>query len=215
MSDQPNPPGHDPRQDPAGRPPGEPPPWAAQPPYGAVGQPPFGQPGSHPYGGPGQYGGPYIPPIPKQGGALKWVLLGVGLVLLLTCGGCVAVIAVLATGTGSVVERQADDYDGPGSAGDPLTVGEGEAFDIGGLDFADGWSVTRSRGDAGIDGLRVTNNRSQFASVDLDLSFSRAGRPVGEIVCTATAAAGESADLLCYSAEKVRKFDEIAVEEAF
>ncbi|MGI8646315.1 MAG: hypothetical protein ACR2JD_08355, partial [Nocardioides sp.] len=107
MSD-PNPPADPAPGDEPSTPPPSPPPYgqaygdgvppdAAQPPYGAVpaGAPP-GPPGSHPYGGPGQYGGPYIAPIPKQGGALKWVLLGVGLMLLLTCGGCFAVVAVLA-----------------------------------------------------------------------------------------------------------------------
>lgn len=141
------------------------------------------------------------------------MLLGVGLVLLLTCGGCVAVVALVATGTRSAVERRADEYDGPGSAGEPLVVDEGEAFDIGGLEFADGWSVMRSRGD--IDGLRVTDNRSVVVSVGLDLSFVRTGRPVGEMTCTATVVPEGSTDLLCFATAKVRRFDEIAVEESF
>jgi hypothetical protein len=211
MSD-PNQPGPQPGgSDPAPEPPSQqaaqppqPPPY--QPPYGQTGaQPPYGQPAGQP-----PYGAPYRPP-PQRGGKTSTWLVVIGVVLLLVCGGCFAVGAVVVN-TGRELARELEDLDAPGR---PTTVEEGASFELGGLVFQAGWSLEVDGPAATIEGLAVSNEGDEDeVVVSVVFEFHRQGRLLGSISCTGLLVdAGDSSDLDCLTtARRVQRHDRITVQ---
>ena len=73
----------------------------------------------------------------------------------------------------------------PGASNNPLTVHEGEPFEVAGFNYSGGWSVERERGGvATIEGLEVTNNRGAPGSAALEVAFWRGSEPLAVVGCT-------------------------------
>ncbi len=216
MSDATNPPPDPSPGDGAGAPP--PPSAPPPPPYGQAGaawpysQPAPGQPGAPPpgYGGPGQYG-PYIPPVPKQGGTTKIVLIVLLVVLFVTCGGCLAVGGLMVS-AGRDVVREIENYDPPTTA--QTTVEPGDAFQVGDLSFAEGWTVVSDGPSVRVDGLVATSSSSDALGIAVNLTFYRGDRELGTATCAGPiGAVGEEVTLECLVTDKkVRRADRVVVD---
>jgi hypothetical protein len=193
---------------------GQTPPSAAGLPYGA-GQPPpvqAGPPGSHPYGGPGGYGGPYIPPLPQKSNAGKVVALVVGVILLLTCGGC-AVFGMALYNAGQDVLDEIETYEPP-TVEETVSVAPGDGFLIGNVQVESGWSVEMLGGVPVVEGMRGTAvGAVDFNAVALDLTFYRGDRIVAEGSCGGTVDESDVVELACSVTDrKARKADRVEIE---
>jgi hypothetical protein len=153
-------------------------PGYAQPGYA---QPGYAQPG---YAQPG-YGQPAyaVQPV-KQSHTARNILIVFAVLFLLFVGGCVAVVAIV----GNEVNDAVND-DTPGGPNNPLTITEGQAFEVDGFEYADGWTIppTPISGLFEIEGLKVTNHRGKADRLLVRISLLDAG----EVMATATCVAGE------------------------
>lgn len=186
------------------------------PPYGQPGQATYGAPGTHPYGGPGYAGGPYIPPTTSNGKTV-WIVIGAVLLLvLLFCGGCLALGVFGAREATKQIDEITETYEGPGAAGDPITVTEGQEFEIGDLDFESGWTVSET---GEVLGLRASNDDSDafLDALSLDFTFLRDGTEVGSAHCYGALPEGDEQEVSCISTtvEPITGFDEIQVERLY
>lgn len=178
-------------------------------PQGPGGPPVYGPPG--PTGAPGAW---YGPP-PAKDNTLKWVLIIVGVLLLLTCGGCLAVVGLAANETKTIVDRELSRIE----TSESVEVVEGEAFTIGNLDVSQGWRTQSSDVGEGILNLVATpRQRDDPALLDsvpqIDFSFYRRDRLLGTVSCFGfDAKPGEPTVLECDgSVERIRRADRITAE---
>lgn len=201
-------------------PPPPPGPEEPQPPYGGGAQPPYGGGGQPPYGAPpppgqpypGQpYGQPYPGQPQKSSNKVVWIVLGViGVLILLFCGGCLAVGAIF-------TDQVADEVDDIVDATDPEPVDEGESFEKDDVEAEGGWSVVDDNGFFSIDGLTVTNKDDGIGgdgrSIVLIFKIYDDDTLLGEVSCTASGSLGdgEKAELDCGSGAEFAAFDEIQV----
>lgn len=192
--------------------------WPVAPPPGPYGSgsgyPPYGS-------GPGYGPVPGGPVPPSGGGSGKAIALIVGaivLVVLLFCGGIITAIVVIAKN----VEDSIDDWDPErvGGRDNPITVDVGEAFEIDGIEYAEGWQVqqpTTEYDGTTITGLEGTNDRADESSEYASLTFTFVGpddRELGQVSCTSSGSIfhGNSEELTCFGYDEVPSaFDHIEV----
>jgi hypothetical protein len=166
-------------------------------PYGGGQQWPVAPP-PNPYAGAGAggagggyagYGGTPSPYQPKKGGSGKTIAIVVAvivLVVLLFCGGIIGLIIWAANN----VEDEFDEFesDRVGGPDNPITVTEGESFEIDGIEYADGWRIVPAADDTSQDaivGLQGENDRSDESSenVSLQFTFVTGDTEVGSLSC--------------------------------
>jgi hypothetical protein len=160
----------------------------AQPGYAQPGyaQPGYAQPGyAQPAYGQATYGQPTygVQPV-KQSHTARNILIVFAVLFLLLVGGCVAVVAVAGKKANDVLND-----DTPGGPNNPLTITEGQAFEVDGFEYADGWDVVDApvSGLLEIEKLKVTNNRGKADRLLVEISLLNDG----EILATASCIAGE------------------------
>lgn len=202
----------------------EPPqPQAQQPAYGQ----PYGQP-QQPYGQPQQpYGqAPAYPQQPygyaqapqKESHTLRNVLLILGLLFILLAGGCVAIVALAANEVDNAVDKITENDDAPGGVNNPLTINEGEGFEVYGFKYQDGWTVgADSVGDIDIQGLKFENDRDKSDSAFADIKFFSGNELVGTATCSSeTAEVGQVVPLTCFSVDDLpTSYDQITIADSF
>ena len=154
-------------------------PLGSQPTYGqpAYGQPAYGQPAfgqAQPYG---------VQPV-QQSHTARNILIVLGVLFLLFVGGCVALVAVV----GNEVNDAVND-DKLGGPNNPLTITEGEAFEVDGFEYADGWEIADApvSGLFQIENLTMTNHRGKADRLFVEIKLHNGG----EIVASATCIGGE------------------------
>lgn len=162
----------------------------------------------------GAYPNPYAQFPPPRNNTTRNVLLIVGGVVLLFCLGVVAFFVWAFNGIEDAFEG--DDF--PGSDDDPITVTEGEAFEIRGFEYAAGWSITSTTSTVRVDGLQATNKRAddEAESIQLRLRLYDANEQVAVVRCSSVfdLAPDRAATLDCdslYSGTTPVTFDEIEV----
>ncbi len=158
-----------------------------QPPYGEPQQPESQPPGQQPYApyGPGAYPNPYAQMQQQPNHTTRNILLIVGVVVLLFCGGLVTLVFVAVNNVSDSIEDTFDD-DYVGSENDPLTVTAGDAFEIRGFEYDQGWQLAPGADPTqAITGLRGTNQRDDEDSERINLTFTlvKANEEVAEIDC--------------------------------
>ncbi len=163
------------------QPPEPPPPPGTPPnqPYGQAPPPPAYQP----------YGAPYQPSPYQQkssgGKTALIVILVIVLVILLVCGGIIGFFVWAV----SKAENSLDEFDSdrPGGPDNPLTVAEGEAFTIDGMDYEKGWKLAPSSDypSGTITALKVLNDREDESAenVNIYFTFLSEKEEVGEVNC--------------------------------
>lgn len=166
-----------------------------QPPYGEPpkpeqqpGQQPGYPPGQQPYTpySQGAYPNPYgqMPQQPNH--TTRNVLLIVGLVILLFCGGLVT-LAVVAVNNVSDTIDDGFNEDYRGSQEDPLVIDEGDAFEIRDYNYAEGWSFVVGGDDFSdrVNDLKVTDNRddTDYSGAAVVLTFYDGDEATGQVDC--------------------------------
>ena len=192
-------------------------------PYGNPGQPygqggqqwPIAQPGAQPgYG----YGYPTPPPSKGSGKTIAIIVGIIVLVVVLFCGGIIALIAWAI----SNVEDSFDDWDPDRTGGrnNPITVEAGEAFEIDGIEYDEGWTIEPPKDEySGNDivGLKGTNDREDESGEYVSLTFTFVDADdveVGEIRCSSDGniSYDRSENLDCTSSRPIEgDYDQIEV----
>ncbi len=183
-------------------------PYQPQPPQGQQPYPPYGQ--QHPPN-------PYGTGQQQKNHTTRNVLLIIAVLVVLFCGGAIVGVVVLFNKAGDAVEN-AFDTDYPGSSNDPVEVEEGEAFEIRGFEYEEGWTVGEEESGSGlvvIDGLAATNNRDdgESYSVSLVFSFYDNNEAVGDVNCSSNTTIREdrTARFTCYGTTIPESYDSIDV----
>ena len=193
------------------QPPNDQPPNAGQsgdqPTYG---QPTYGQPT---YGQPL----PYVTQPAKQSHTARNILIVLGVLFLLFVGGCVALVAVV----GNEVNDAVND-DTPGGPNNPLTITEGQAFEVNGFEYADGWDIVTDPvgGTVGVENLKVTNNRGKADRLFIEIKLLSANEVVATIHCDGGGidkiAEGTTITVNCYSSDSPPvAYDKVTINDAF
>lgn len=172
----------------------------------APGAPPPGSPQNMPPGQP-----------QKKSGALKWVLIIGAVVLLLCFGGFAACTAGVIGSADEVVKSIESDMSESGGPDVAVPVTEGEAFEVRGFDYAEGWKIGEELDMVEITGLKVTNNREDADSAIVELKFMSGSEIVASVDCTSdTLQPGQTATLTCFSGDPMPEdYDEITINDTF
>lgn len=173
------------------------------------GQVPYGQP----FLGQPQYG---LAQPPEKSNLARNILIVFGVIFLLFVGGCVALVAVV----GSQVNDAVND-DTPGGPNNPLTIVEGQPFEVDGFEYAAGWDIVDAPlgGLLEIQNLQVTNHRGEadrlFATITL--------LDGGTVVATASCVGGDlekiaedtTVTVECSSADELpTAYDQITIKDS-
>lgn len=179
----------------------------------------------NPYaGGYAGYGGTPSPYQPKKSGTGKTIAIIVGvivLVVLLFCGGIIGLIVWAANN----VEDQVSEFDSDrrGGPDNPITVTEGESFEIDGIEYADGWRIVPAADEYGQDaivGLVGENDRSDESAetVSLQITFVDGDTEVGSLGCRSKGpiSYGNTEELDCSSYDAIpESYDGIEVSASY
>ncbi len=140
--------------------------------YPTYQQPTYAQPA---YGQPQPY---QTQPV-KQSHTARNILIAFGIIFLVLVGGCIAVVAVV----GNEVSDTLND-DSEGGPNNPKAITEGEAFEVNGFEYADGWSIVGEPVSQTwhVDGLKVTNNRGKADRLLVEIKLLNGN----EVLATAT-----------------------------
>jgi hypothetical protein len=182
-----------------------------QQPYQQPYQPPYGQPtyGQPTYGQP-TYG---VQPV-KQSHTARNILIVFAVLFLLFVGGCVALVAIV----GNEVNDAVND-DTEGGPNNPLTITEGQAFEVDGFEYADGWDIPDApiSGLFQIENLKVTNHRGKADRLLVEIKLLNGG----EVLATATCgdfdkiAEDTTETVSCTSGDTLpAAYDQITIQDA-
>ena len=187
---------------------------------------PYSQPYSQPYAQPGyaqpgygqpMYGQPaYGQPVQKSHTARN-ILIVFGVLFALLVGGCVAAVLVV----GGKVDEAVND-DTLGGPNKPLTITEGQAFEVAGFEYAEGWSISADPlgNTVSIDDLKVTNNRGEADRLFAEIKLLSGGEVVATATCTAGGVdkIGEDVTVTveCTSGDELpAAYDDVTIQDAF
>lgn len=157
----------------------------------------------------------YVQAPVKKSHTARNVILGIIGVTVLFVGGCIALIGGAANEVSKSIE---DDANKAGGTDNPLTIVEGQAFEVDGFNYAAGWSVRKDvLGDIEIRGLKVTNNRDDRDSAIVEIKFHRGTEVLASADCTTEPIQkGSTVTLGCFSADKLPKsYEKITINDSF
>lgn len=167
---------------------------------------------AQPTGAPGQG-----PPPPKKSSVWKWVLIILFIVLVLCCGGfaaCSAGVFQVADEASKSIEAEDSESGGRNNA---VEIKEGEAFEVRGFDYAEGWSVGEQYDTVEISDLKVTNNREDSDSALVDIKFMKGSEVLASVDCTTDPIqVGQTVTLNCWSGDSLPSdYDKITINDTF
>ena len=163
---------------------------------------------------------PQPPPSrpPEKSHTLRNVLLALIAVFVLAIGGCVALLAFAGNEVNEAIESAEVDDAAPGGPDNPLTIAEGQPFEVSGFQYAPGWSVTQDAlGDVQVEGLRVTNARDETDGAIVEIKFMNGNEVVALVNCTTEQIqVGQTTSLNCVGADDFpATYDRITINDAF
>ncbi|QBR91403.1 hypothetical protein [Nocardioides euryhalodurans] len=168
-----------------------------------------GQP--HPQQG---YGYQQAPP-PKKKHTVRNVLLILAAVFVLFVGGCLAIVGTAANEVSKAIERGENEA---GGRSNPVTITEGEAFEVRGFEYAAGWRVGKdAMGYINVSKLKVTNNRESSDSALVEIKFWKGSEVLALTDCTTEPIeVGTTTQVDCLAADKLpRSYDKITINDTF
>ena len=156
-------------------------------------------------------------PPPKKSGPWKWILIVGFVVLVLCCGGfaaCSAGVIGAADEVSKSIEAGDSESGGPDNA---VEITEGEAFEVRGFDYAEGWKVSEEFDMIEIEGLKVTNNRDEKDSALVDIKFMKGAEVLASVDCTTDPIqVGQTVSLNCLSADALPDdYDKMTINDTF
>ena len=133
----------------------------------AYGQPTYGQPQ------------PYMTQPVQKSHTARNILIVFAVIFLILVGGCIAGVAVLGNKANDVLND--DTLGGPNH---PLTITEGQAFEVDGFEYADGWKIVGEPVSQTwhVDNLKLTNHRGKADRLLVEIKLLSGN----EVVATAT-----------------------------
>lgn len=161
-------------------------------------------------------GTPSAPP-PKKSGVWKWVLIVVFIVLVLCCGGFAACSAGVIGAADEVSKSIEAEESESGGVNNAVTITEGEAFDVRGFNYAEGWKISEEYDMVEIEGLKVTNNRDERDGAIVEIKFMKGSEIAASVDCTSDQLQpGQTATLNCLSADALPDdYDKITINDSF
>ncbi len=122
---------------------------------------------------------------PNKSHTVRNILLAILAMVVLVIGGCVAFLGFAANEVNEAIETAEAEDAAPGGSDNPLTIVEGQGFDVSGFRYASGWQVSQdSFGDVRIEGLKVTNNRTERDGALVEVKFMRGNEVVALVDCS-------------------------------
>jgi hypothetical protein len=167
-------------------------------------QPTYGQP--QPYG---------VQPV-KTSHTGRNILIVLGVLFLLFVGGCTVVVVLV----GDKVNDAVND-DTLGGPNNPLTITEGEAFEVDGFDYADGWDITSdASGLFLVENLKLTNHRGKADRVFVEIKLLNSNEVLATTTCSLESIDKVPQDttvtLSCTSADTLpTAYDKVTIQDAF
>jgi len=182
---------------------------------GQLQQPAYQQPYQQPaYGLPQQ---PYGAQPVKKSHTARNILIVFGVLFMVMVGGCIAVVAVVGDRVNDAVND--DTLGGPNN---PLTITEGQAFEVNGFEYDAGWTITADPLDATlvINDLKVTNNRGKADRLFTEIKLLSGNEVVATINCDGGGidkiAEGNTITVNCYSTDSLpAAYDKVTIQDAF
>lgn len=156
-------------------------------------------------------------PPPKKSNAWKWILVVVFVVLVLCCGGFAACTAGVFEAADEVSKSVEADESESGGVKNAVDVTEGEAFEVRGFDYAEGWSVSEQYDLVEITDLKVTNNRDDQDGAIVEIKFMKGDEILASTDCTSgELQPGQTATLSCISADALPDdYERITINDTF
>lgn len=178
-------------------------PYGQQPnPYGQQPNPYGQQPGGYPSA---PYPGAPYGEQKKKSKAGLYVALGIIVAIIVFCGGIGGLIWYGVNQAGDAID---EGYNQPGGRDNPLEIEAGEAFEIDGIEFQEGWEI-KNRQDYGdeITGLEAKNNKDDETSdsISVDIKFLEGDTILAEVNCYSGGdiGFGQSKTLRCSTSDEI------------
>ncbi|MFF0817722.1 DUF2510 domain-containing protein [Rhodococcus sp. NPDC003318] len=167
-----------------------------------------------------QSGGPPppAPQPPKKSHTLRNVVLVLVALCVLAIGGCFAFLGVAANEVNEAIETADAEDAAPGGPDNPLTITEGQPFEVSGFQYAPGWSVTEDAlGYAQVEGLKVTNTRDDKDGAIVEIKFMNGSEVVALVDCTTEQIpVGQTTSLNCFGGDEFpAEYDRITINDTF
>lgn len=161
-----------------------------------------------------QYAQPYAPQPPKKSHTVRNVLLGIALLFVLVIGGCLALVG---GGVNEVDKAIKEDANKAGGTDNALTIKEGEAFEVDGFKYAEGWSIGQEFGLLAVKGLKVTNERGDKDSALVEIKLWDGSEVLALSNCTSEPIAADTTTTIdCSSGDKLPKgYDKVTINDMF
>jgi hypothetical protein len=140
------------------------------------------------------------------------LLIAFGLVFLLCGGGCVAIVAVVGNEANEAIN---DDTEG--GPNNPLTIEPGEAFEVAGFEYAEGWTLgPDASGLLSVEGLKVHNDRDKTDQAFVTISVLSGDEVLASTTCTSDGRIAEdrTVTLTCVSSDAMpADYDEVTIQD--
>lgn len=136
---------------------------------------------------------------------------------ILCCGGfaaCTAGVFGAADEVSKSIEAEESEEGGTENA---KKITEGEAFEVRGFNYAEGWSVTEEYDMIEIENLKVTNNRDERDSALVDIKFMKGDEVLASVDCTTDPIQkGQTVTVDCSSTDDLPSdYDTITINDMF
>lgn len=157
------------------------------------------------------------PPPKRKSSPWKWIII-IGVIVLMVCFGGFAACTAGVLGTANEVNESMESAESEsGGPNNPVEITEGEAFEVRGFAYSDGWKVTEELGSVSIEDLKVTNNRESRDSALVTIKFMKGSEVMASVDCTSDPIQpGQTVTLNCLSADEMpTDYDKITINDTF
>jgi hypothetical protein len=153
----------------------------------------------------------------KKSHTFRNVMLVILGLIILSFVGCIALVGGAVNEADKAIKNSEAKDEEPGGPENPLTIKEGEAFEVSGFDYKAGWKVVDDFGTVGINRLRVTNNRDTKDGAIVEIKFLVGDEVVALADCsTEQIPVGQTTKVDCTSGDELpRKYDKITINDTF
>lgn len=137
------------------------------------------------------------------------------LLSLLIIGGCTVLVGKGLDEADKAIKAEDNK---PGGPDNPMTIKPGEAFEVDGFTYADGWTLGKdSLGYVDIKKLKVTNERDDKDSALVEIKFWKGSEVLASSDCSTNPIdVGTTVTVSCSSADKLPKsYDKITINDTF
>ena len=153
----------------------------------------------------------------KKSNPWKWIVI-IGVIVLVLCFGGFAACTAGVLGTADEVSKSIESAENEvGGTNNPVEITEGEAFDVRGFSYAEGWKVVEDFGTVTVEDLKVTNNRDSRDGALVEIKFLKGSEVLASVDCTSDQIQkGQTVTLDCFSADEMPTgYDKITINDTF